>query len=266
MGRLAILAGAGGLPVRLATLRPDAFQISFSGVAHDLTDAPQEFSFEKMGALFDALKEQGVSEVVMAGAMPRPPLDPNAFDDVMVQLAPRLIAAMQGGDDALLGLVIEIFEEQGFAVRGAHEIDSSLTASVGVLAGAPLTEQTQSDADRAIDILNALGPLDVGQGVVVENGLCLGIETLQGTDALLGFVASTAKHIRKNGGVFVKAPKRGQDLRIDMPTIGPETVRAVASSGLSAILLSAGNVIVLEQDETIRLAEASGISLIAQDI
>lgn len=265
MARLAILSGSGGLPLRLAQKRPEAIQISFSGVAHDLGDAPQEFAFEKMGALFAALKKQDVSEVVMAGAMSRPPLDPHAFDDVMTALAPSLIAAMQGGDDTLLRLVIEIFEEQGFAVRSAHEIDPSLTATVGLLAGPSLSQTAKMDADRGIDILNALAPLDIGQGVVVEHGLCLGIETLQGTDALLDFVSRTAKHLRKTGGVFVKAPKKGQDLRVDMPTIGPETVKAAHAAGASAIVLSAGNVIVLEKEETLRIADAAGLTLFAQE-
>lgn len=266
MGRLAILAGSGALPLRLSALRPDAVQICFKGVPHGLGDQAQQHAFEQMGAVFEALKAQDVSEVVMAGAMSRPPLDPAAFDPVMHALAPRLIAAMQGGDDALLRLVIAIFEEQGFAVRGAHEIDEGLTVEAGILTGDPLDARARADADRAIDILSALGPLDVGQGAVVEHGLCLGIETLQGTDALLGFVGSTPKHLRKGGGVFVKAPKRGQDLRVDMPTIGPDTVKAAASSGLSAILLAARSVIVLERKETLSLAEAHGITLIAQEI
>lgn len=265
MTRLALLAGSGDLPRRLADLRADAVQISFAGVPHDLGAGTQEHSFEKLGALFAALKEQGVREVVMAGAMSRPPLDPAAFDSVMSALAPRLVAAMQGGDDALLRLVIAIFEEQGFTVRGAHEIDPTLTVQAGVLTGQALNGTRLADTDRAVDILSALSPLDVGQGAVVENGLCLGIETLQGTDALLGFVASTPKHLRKGGGVFVKAPKRGQDLRVDMPTIGPDTIEAVAKAGLSTIVLAAGAVIVLNRDETCESAKAAGISIVAQE-
>jgi DUF1009 family protein len=265
MSRLAILAGSGALPQRLRDASTDAVLISFAGVPHALGPDTQAHSFEKMGALFGALKTQGVSDVVMAGAMSRPPLDPSAFDDVVTTLAPRLIAAMQGGDDALLRLVIVIFEEQGFTVRGAHEIDPSLTADAGTLVGANLSDAQANDSKRGFDILNALSPHDVGQGVVVENGLCLGIETLQGTDALLDFVARTPKHLRKLGGVFIKAPKRGQDLRVDMPTIGPDTVKAVAAAGLSCIVIEAGNVIILSKVDVITAAKSAGISLIALD-
>ena len=218
-----------------------------------------------MGALFGALKAHGVTEVVMAGAMSRPPLDPAAFDPVMQALAPRLMVAMQGGDDALLRVVIEIFEEQGFTVRGAHEIDPELTAQSGVLAGAPLTQRQRSDAQRAQAILAALSERDVGQGAVVEGGLCLGIETLQGTDAMLDFVARTPPHLRSAGGVLVKAPKADQDLRVDMPTIGPATLKAADKAGLSAIVVAAQRVIVLEPSATAALAGALNISLIAQD-
>jgi len=266
VSRLAILAGSGALPQRLAELHSTALVISFAGVAHAFGAQAQEHAFEKMGALYAALKEQGVGEVVMAGAMSRPPLDPNAFDTVMIELAPRLIAAMQGGDDALLGLVIAIFEEQGFVVRGAHELDPSLTAKAGVVCGHDLGEAGTRDVDRAVDILSALSPLDVGQGAVVENGLCLGIETLQGTDALLSFVAETPEHLRKGSGVFVKAPKRGQDLRVDMPTIGPDTVSALIDAKISTLVIAAGSVIILDREKTIEAANSAGLSIIAQDI
>lgn len=266
MGRLAILAGSGALPARLAALYPQATCIGFAGVPHDLGPRAAEHAFEQIGALFDDLKARGVSEVVMAGAMSRPPLDPTAFDAVMTGLVPRLMVAMQGGDDALLRVVIDIFEEQGFAVRGAHELAPDLTAAPGVLAGAPLSDAQMADALHGADILHALGPLDIGQGAVVEAGLCLGIETLQGTDALLGFVAQTSAALRKTGGVFVKAPKAGQDLRVDMPAIGPATVRAAHAADLSAIVIAAGVVLVLERAETLALAETLGMTLIAQEI
>jgi DUF1009 family protein len=197
--------------------------------------------------------------------MSRPPLDPSAFDAVMTGLAPRLIAAMQGGDDALLRLVIAIFEEQGFRVRGAHEIDPTLTVDAGLLCGAALSEITGNDVAKGIAILETLSPMDVGQGVVVENGLCLGIETLQGTDALLNFVAATPLHLRKMGGVFVKAPKRGQDLRVDMPTIGPDTITAMKTAGLSTLVITSGAVLLLECDDTIRLAKQANITVFARD-
>ncbi|WP_319823734.1 LpxI family protein [Thalassovita sp.] len=264
-GRLAILAGNGALPVLLSKAAPDALRFSFVGIPHQLRDVTNEHCFEKLGYLFADLKAHGVGEVVFGGSMSRPPLDPAQFDEVMRKLAPRLLAAMQGGDDGLLRLVIQIFEEQGFIVRGAHEIAPQLTVSEGVFCGPPPSVAALTDADRAADILNALSPVDVGQGCVVAGGLCLGIETIQGTDALLRFVNETPKYLRRNAkGVFVKAPKRGQDLRVDMPAIGPETVRNATAAGVEGIVLEAGGVLVLEREKVIQEAEKAGLFIMGR--
>lgn len=260
--RLAILACSGGLPVRIATAQPDAVKIGFQGVPNELQGDVHLHRFEKMGAVFDALKAQGVDRVVFAGSLSRPPLNPAEFDPVMLGLAPRLMVAMQGGDDALLSDVIAIFEEQGFAVMGAHELVPGLTAEEGLSAGAGMSETDLQDAERAWDILMALSPLDVGQGCVVAGGQCLGIETVQGTDALLGFVAATPEALRRGvKGVYVKAAKRGQDLRIDMPVIGPKTIEAVAGAGLAGLVVEAGKVMILEREKTLQAVENAGLFL-----
>jgi len=264
-GKLAILACSGALPVRISKACPDAVKVGFHGVPNDLQGDVHVYRFEKMGELFEGLKAQGVDRVVFAGALARPPLDPTAFDPTMMRLAPRLMAAMQGGDDALLTQVIEIFEDQGLAVMGAHELVPDLTAEEGLLFGVTPSDSELQDVSRAWDILMALSPLDVGQGCVVAGGQCLGIETIQGTDALLRFVADTPEKLRRNfKGVYVKAAKRGQDLRIDMPVIGPQTIAAVAKAGLAGLVIEADRVMIVDREETIAAVEKAGIFLRAQ--
>lgn len=261
MGDLAILSGAGALPVMLAEAHPEALRVVFRGGDHAMPPPLAEHRLERLGALFQDLKAQGVARVVLAGAMARPALDPAALDPFMMQLAPRLMAAMQGGDDAVLRLIVAVFEEQGFAVVGAHELMPALTLAEGVLGAAP-SDADLADAGRAADILLALSPLDIGQGAVVAGGLCLGIETLQGTDALLRFVAETPAHLRQGArGVLVKAPKRGQDLRVDMPAVGPETVRNAAAAGLAGIVVAAGRVLLLEREATLAALDETGLFL-----
>jgi DUF1009 family protein len=184
------------------------------------------------------------------------------MDAATMALAPRLMAAMQQGDDYLLRKVIEIFEDQGFEVVGAHEVLHDLTARTGMSLGAPDDRQRQ-DAVRGFDILGALSPLDVGQGCVVAAGQCIGIETLQGTDAMLHFVGETKPGSK---GVFVKAAKRGQDLRVDMPAIGPATVAAVAAAGLAGIAVEAERVMILDRETTLGEIESAGLFLFAQDM
>jgi DUF1009 family protein len=122
------------------------------------------------------------------------------------------------------------------------------------------------DIARADQVLKTLSPLDVGQSVVVENGLVLGIETLQGTDALLSFVAATAPNLRGPiGGVFVKRPKAGQDLRVDMPTIGPNTIDLMGKAGLSGIVISPDACVVVDVQQTIERANSQSIFIVAAE-
>lgn len=259
---LAILAGHGALPQMLAEANPDALFVSFEGV--DVTvPLPRHFaaSFNGFGALFDTLHGEGITTVTFAGAMTRPALNPAAFDAQTMALAPRLMGAMAGGDDGLLREIVAVFEEQGFEVLGAHQVLPDLVADAGLIAGQLPDATDMADTKRGMKILNALSDVDVGQGVVVAKGLCLGVETLQGTDAMLAFVAATPKHLRQSGGVFVKAAKTGQDLRVDMPAIGPETVASVQAANLNGIVISAGRVMILERTKTLDAIAAAGLFL-----
>jgi DUF1009 family protein len=258
---LAILACGGALPVQISEAYPNAKCLSLKGIPHFLGDRTEEHQIEKLGGLFDAMKEARISRVVFAGGLTRPELSPDEMDPVTRSLAPRLMAAMQGGDDYALGQVIEIFEEQGFAVVGAHELLPELTAEDGLQIGTVPSETDLRDAARGWDILNALSPLDVGQGCVMAGGQCLGIETVQGTDFLLKSVTVTPEAVRGTGGVYIKAAKRGQDLRVDMPAIGPKTVAAVAAAGLSGMVIETGRVMIVDRKNALEAVEKAGIFL-----
>ena len=263
-GKLAILACSGTLPVLIAQSHPEALLFGLQGVPNDLSADVQEHQIEKIGGLFAAMKEQGVERVVLAGSLTRPPLNPAQFDPVLMAFAPRLMGALQGGDDALLRQVIEFFEEQGFAMLGAHELVPDLTADSGLHVGPEISKANLTDIARAQGILAALSQLDVGQGCVVGHGQCLGIETLQGTDVLLRHVAETDETLHPKGGVFLKMPKQGQDLRVDMPAIGPKTIQAAQKARLDGIVVEVGRVMVLEREKTLVEAEKAGIFLSAQ--
>lgn len=262
VGRLAILACAGDLPVEIARANPDAMVITLQGIPSALEAQSQRHRLERIGTLFQAMKEAGVDRLVFAGALARPALDPAEFDADMARLAPRLMMALNKGDDGLLRTVIEVFEEQGFSVVGAHQVMPSLVAGPELSVGPAPDSETEADIARAAQILRGIAPLDIGQGCVVAGGQCLGIETVQGTDALLDFVAATDPRFRRHcKGVYVKAAKDGQDLRIDMPTIGPRTVAAVAGAGLAGLVIEAGRVMVLNRDRTVQAAAEAGVFL-----
>ena len=266
-GQLALIACAGGLPLEIARAHPEAMVITLEGVPSALEDRGERHRLEKIGTLFDALKTAGVGRVVFAGSLARPALDPAAFDAEMAALAPRLKAAMSQGDDALLRTVIQVFEAQGFSVVGANAVVPSLVAEAGLAAGPAPDPAEEADIARGAEILRGIAPLDIGQGCVVAGGQCLGVETVQGTDGLLAFVAGTgAGYRRGHRGVFVKTAKAGQDLRIDMPTIGPRTVAAVAEAGLAGLAVEAGRVLILEREATLAAARDAGLFLVARTV
>lgn len=263
--RIAIIAGTGALPTALSKALPEALVYAPAGLAVDLP--AKAFHFERLVPFLDGLVDAGVTEVVLAGAMQRPRLDPSLFDPATAQLVPRLLAALQGGDDATLREVVAIIEEAGLAIRAAHEIAPDLVPGAGVLTAHQPSEADRADAMRAAEIVAALGAVDVGQGAVVAQGLCLAVEALPGTDAMLAWVAETAGPLRDPRGargVFYKAPKPAQDRRVDLPALGPETVRRAARAGLAGIVWQAGGVLLLDQETMVAEAEAAGLFLWAR--
>ncbi|MGC1487427.1 MAG: UDP-2,3-diacylglucosamine diphosphatase LpxI [Albidovulum sp.] len=272
MTKTAIIAGQGALPGLLAHALQKAgaafVWAEMEGFASDVAQSdPIRFRIERLAPFLDHLAELGVTQVCFAGAVRRPTLDPALFDPKTATLVPRLLQAIQAGDDAALREVIAIFEDWGFAVIGADALAPDLVPEAGVLTGDPSADDRR-DADRAAAILQGLGPLDLGQGAVVAQGLCLAIETLPGTDAMLAFVADHAAHLRpdpKGGrGVFYKAPKQGQDRRVDLPALGPDTVSAAHHAGLAGIAWEAGGVMLLDRPAMVALASRLGLFLWAR--
>lgn len=260
MTRTAIIAGMGALPAALAAAIDGKLVAALEGFAPEGLVPDLTFRVERLVPLMRTLQAQDVEHVIFAGAVRRPALDPSLFDPETAALVPRILAAMQGGDDGLLRVIIDVFEDAGFAVVGVKDVAPHLVPATGILTGAP-TERDQADATRAADIVAAIGGVDVGQGAVVSGGLCLAVEALPGTDAMLDWVAATRSG---TGGVFFKAPKPTQDRRVDLPTLGPATIRRAALAGLSCIAWEAGGVIVLDRETVIADAEAHGITLWAR--
>ncbi|MGE4611675.1 MAG: UDP-2,3-diacylglucosamine diphosphatase LpxI [Paracoccaceae bacterium] len=268
---LGIICGRGDLPQLLAKACRDAgrayYVVKFENIPLGWTTEHPVISavFEQTGSLLDNLKQRNCTQVVMAGAMVRSHLDPDRLDDRGRELALILAETMQAGDDKTLSSIIQFFEGNGITVTAAHEVLPSLIPEVGVLTNVAPNIDDTSDANRAAEIVNSLGRLDVGQGAVVAQGICLGLESIQGTDTMLDFVASHRAGYSHNPdggrGVLLKAPKPQQDLRVDLPTIGPDSVRRAHKAGLSGIVIQSGGVMVLHEEETITVANELGLFL-----
>lgn len=265
---LALIAGRGGLPAAVvAAAGEPALVAALEGVVPEGLEVDLPFRVERLVPFLVALEDRGVTRVIFAGTVERPRLDPALLDPHTAEMLPRLMAAMAQGDDATLRAVIGIFEEFGFTVVGIGDVAPALIPAAGVLAGA-VAAVDAADAARAAGIVAALGAVDVGQGAVVAQGLCLAVEALPGTDAMLAAVAGLKPGLRpdpaRGRGVFYKAAKPGQDRRIDLPTLGVETLRRVAEAGLGGIVWEAGAVICLDLPGMQRLAGELGLFLWAR--
>lgn len=266
---LALIAGRGVLPQALvAALAERPLVAALDGAVPEGVTPDLTFRVERLYPFFRALQDAGVTEVCFAGAVQRPRLDPALFDPLTASIVPRLMAAMAQGDDATLREVIALFEEEGLSVRGAHEIAPDLVPVAGLYAG-EISERDQADAARAAQITEALGRVDVGQGCVVQQGLCLAAETLSGTDAMLATVAALPDPLRpaavRGRGLLYKAPKPLQDRRIDLPALGVASVENAAKAGLGGIVWEASGVLCLDLPAMQATARAAGLFLWARE-
>lgn len=256
---LALICGTGDLPARLAAVQDEPPMICvLEGFQPNGLEADTRFRLETLGSLLIELGHAGITEVCFCGAIERPPLDPSALDDHTKPLVPLMMQALGQGDDGALRAVASLFEQTGFRVRGAHELAPDLIAPPGVLTEAWPDGQMRQDAALGFGILDALAPFDVSQACVVGQGQLLGLETVAGTDALMAGLPDVAA---RRKGILVKGPKAGQDSRVDMPTIGPETVAGVEAAGLRGIVVDAGDVIILKRDAVVAACNAAGLVL-----
>jgi DUF1009 family protein len=196
----------------------------------------------------------------MIGSMVRPSFWQIRFDLTTLMLLPRIAAAFHGGDDHILSSGVRLIEEQGFRVLGAHEVAPEILVPEGPLGRAQPSERDRADIELALAYLRATGLFDVGQAVVVS------VEAAEGTDQMLARVAElrAAGRVRTpaGSGVLVKSPKLGQDLRFDMPSIGPLTVVGVARAGLAGIAVVAGSTIVAEPEQLIAAADRANVFVV----
>lgn len=269
-GRLGLIAGGGDLPLQIArhcveTGRP-LFVVRLRGFADPSMDAfPGEVvGLAEVGRCIRVLKAAGCEAVCLAGNVARPDFAALKPDLRGTAMLPRLVLEARRGDDALLRAVLDEFRKEGFAIEGAHEVRSDLVLGAGVLGRHAPDAAHQADIRRALEIARRIGELDIGQGAVVCDGLVLAVEAQEGTDAMLRRVAEeVAPALRgeagRRRGVLAKAPKPIQETRVDLPTIGPATVRGAARAGLAGLVGEAGRTLVLDREGLVALADELGL-------
>ncbi|MFZ4070481.1 MAG: LpxI family protein [Caulobacterales bacterium] len=270
--KVGVIAGGGALPVRLAeacrlTGRP-YFIARIAGMAERaLQEHPgAEFGLGEMGARFKALKAAGVEAVALVGMVKRPDFATLKLDARAALMLPRVLAAAKKGDDAILRVIVEECEREGFAVIGADAIAGDLLAPRGVLAGAAPDANVEADIAKGMDVAAELGRFDIAQGCVVCDGFVLALEAAEGTDAMLRRVAELPEAGRgttaARRGVLVKRAKPIQDRRVDLPVIGLETIAGAARAGLAGVAVEAGASLILDRPAVIAAAQAQGLFVV----
>ena len=270
-GPLGIIAGRGPLPcVLAASAAARGLSLHIVAIRGEARDEIERFphtwiKWGEIGKMFAALDQNGCGDLVIIGGVNRPDLANVRFDLGALKTMPFLLSLGKGGDDHVLSRIVRFFEDKGYRVHGAGDVAPEIMAGVGKLGSKAPSAEDRADIDMALDVVRALGRFDVGQAAVVVKGHVLAVEAAEGTDAMLARCAELREAGRAGrggrAGVLVKAPKPGQEERVDMPTIGPETVTKAAAAGLSGIAV-AKQVLMAERAATIAAANQYGLFLL----
>ncbi len=265
-GPLGVVAGGGTLPRRLVELCLDsgrgAFVVAIENHTDPATVAGVDHLWVRMGQsekAIRALKDAGVKELVMVGAVKRPSMTELRPDRRTFKFLAK-IGFNALGDDGLLGAVVKGLEEEGFVLRGIDEFLQDLLAGEGCLGRIQPDAAAWRDIRRGTEVVQAMGAADVGQATVIQDGLVLGVEAVEGTDALLARCGPLRR--QGPGGVLVKLSKPGQERRADLPTIGVKTVEGATAAGLRGIAVEAGGTLVVDSPAVVEAADRAGLFLV----
>jgi len=264
--KIGLIAGAGDLPQRvieeyLKTGR-EIFVISIGATPPEsLGKVPHIIlPLGSVGKAIKSLRCENVKDIVFAGAIKRPNFKALRPDAGGMKLLAKVSAAKFSGDNSLLAIVIKFFEDSGFNVVGVDQILSSLLMPFGVLGKMEPNKSALRDIDVGMDVARAVGNLDVGQSVVVQHGNVIGVEAVEGTDALMHRCAKL--QTEGGGGVLVKMKKPVQDKRVDLPTIGVTTIINAYNANLRGLAIEAGAALIVDKDNVVEKADSLGLFVV----
>ncbi|HKS19255.1 MAG TPA: UDP-2,3-diacylglucosamine diphosphatase LpxI [Bradyrhizobium sp.] len=220
-------------------------------------------SVGQIGKATRLFRNEGCRDLIFIGSLARPALTEIRLDWGTVRVMRHVVAAFRGGDDHLLSGIGRILEQDGFRMIGVKDAAPDLLMPAGSITRATPDGSATNDIARGRKVLAALGPFDIGQAAVVIDGHVVAVEDIEGTDGLLARVARLRAdgriRARAGRGVLVKLPKHGQDLRFDLPAVGPQTVEGVAKALLAGLAIAAGNTVVADPQAMIEAADKAGL-------
>ncbi len=266
--KLGLIAGSGDLPEKIIEACLEQGREIFV-VFLDSNVEPSKYleqiphvtvNVGAVGKALKFLKKNDVEELVLVGGLKRPKISSIRPDGSGLRLLARITSARLSGDNSLLSIVLGFLEEAGLKIIGIDEILENLLVPMGILGGVEPSKSAREDIVRGMDVAKKLGEMDIGQSVVVQRNSILGVEAIEGTDALLARCEKLK--LDGEGGVLVKVKKPNQDNRIDLPTIGVETIKNAAKAGLVGIAVEAGSTLIVDQEKLVKKADKLGIFVI----
>jgi UDP-2,3-diacylglucosamine hydrolase len=270
MAKLGIIAGGGNLPRDIADYcikigRP-VFVLGLRTFADP--DSFRDVDFAEAGLAqaskaLELLKNAGVSEIVFAGKVERPSLKSLKPDLKAASILARLGKGFLG-DNSLMGAVKAAFEEEGFRIVGVDEVFDDVLAVAGTWGQVSPASSKMNDIRTGLKLAKGIGALDIGQSVVVQDGLCIAVEAIEGTDAMIRRCRAIVEDDAQP--ILIKVKKPQQDRRLDLPTVGPNTVRAAAEAGFAGIVVEAGHTLVVSKNEMLEIADEAGLFLFGAEL
>ena len=262
--KLGIIAGGGGLPVQVAASCAGLDEPFHVIRLRNLSDPVlarypgEDCAIGEAGKILRVLAQAECDAVVFVGVVKRPSFGDLKADWRGVALRPKIVSAASRGDASIIDVLVKTVEDEGIRVVGVEEVVGELTAPRGAIGNRKPSVQNIADIQKAAKIVRLLGAFDVGQGAVVSNGHVLAIEAAEGTDAMLERCALLPNSLSK-GGVLLKRPKPNQDLRVDLPVVGTETIHRAIHAELAGIAIEAGNALILDKAKVIAQANQAGL-------
>lgn len=268
MNKLVIIAGKGNLSRKLIHASKGQYELLIIALYNEtdpdlIKDLPHIWiKLGEVGKAIGAIKDFKAKKVLFVGSVDKPDILNLKVDTMGAKLLAKIAKDKIFGDNKILSSLTDFLTQQDLEVVGAHEILKDLVVSEGVFTLVKPNEQEMSDIKLAKRVTHSLGELDIGQATIIENGIILGVEAAEGTDNLIKRCAELKK-IKSQGGLLVKFSKPNQETRIDLPTIGIETIRNIHAAKFKGIAIEAHKSIFLDKEEVISYANANNLFVIA---
>ena len=265
MTNTAIIAGKGALPKLVIAQLGSPKVIVFDG-EYDADLKPDLVTkFGKVGEVIDFLNTHNIKNIIFAGGMARPSLSKISPDAEGAKLIKKVMTSAlfgkSAGDDKLLSVITKYMEEKGFRILPVHEVLGDITAKKGVLTTVAPTADQERDIDAGIGILRKIGEADIGQALVIDEGVVTAVEAVEGTAKM---IERAGQNKKSANGVLIKVAKPNQNEKVDMPSIGVETIRQITEAGIAGIVIEARKTLIIDKMATIAKANESGKFIVAK--